>query len=559
MAFEEQIKALMEENEALRRQVSEDKVTIASQEEKIASQKNEIASQLEKIASQRDEIAKLQDALAYLRKKQFGQMSEKHLPLDPAQLTLFDQQEMTEEEKAALAQDVEKVEETITYSVTRKAKPSRRTLDDSKLSVKEVHIYPDGTTDENGNLKPEYVEIGTEESRTLETVPASVYILNTIRHKVILRSDVESKLPEERKILIAPLPLQPVFRCLAGASVLTDIIIGKFMYHLPFYRQIQQYKEAGIVISDSTMGEWYEAAVDRLKLLYDLLRKQILQSEYVQVDESVVPVIDNEKHKARKGYEWCVRDGLSGDVMFYYDRGSRGGKVARELLGNYKGNAQTDGYEGYDQFEPMEGITMFGCWAHARRKFVDALETDRKHATEAIVYIRKLYEVESKADEAKLSSEERRAKRLEISYPTIQVFEKWMLDTYPTVLPKSKIGMAISYTYTLLPRLSRYVNDGRINIDNNFIENAIRPLALGRKNWLFCGNDASAYRAAIVYSLISTCKNAGIEPRIWMEDVLTKIPYYLRDGKDLSELLPRRWAELGTNRTDSDSLVPNRD
>lgn len=537
VAIEEQIKALMEENEALRRQVSEKDATIASQ---------------------KDEIAKLLDTLDYLRKKQFGQMSEKHLPLDPAQLTLFDQQQMTEEEKAALAQDVEKAEEAITYSVTRKAKPSRKPLDDSKLPVKEIHIYPDGTTDENGNLKPEYVEIGTEESRTLETVPASVYIKNTIRHKVILRSDIESKLPEEREILIAPLPLQPVFRCLAGASVLTDIIIGKFMYHLPFYRQIQQYKEAGIVISDSTMGEWYEAAVERLKLLYDLLRKQILQSEYVQVDESVVPVIDNEKHKARKGYEWCVRDGLSGDVMFYYDRGSRGGKVARELLGDYKGNAQTDGYEGYDQFEPLEGITMYGCWAHARRKFVDALETDRKHATEAIVYIRKLYEVESKADEANLSPDERKAKRLEISYPTIQVFEKWMLDTYPTVLPKSKIGMAISYTYTLLPRLSRYVNDGRINIDNNLIENAIRPLALGRKNWLFCGNDASAYRAAIVYSLISTCKNAGIEPRIWMEDVLTKIPYYLRDGKDLSELLPRQWAKLETNRIDSNSLAPNR-
>ena len=268
MAIEEQIKALMEENEALRRQVSEDKVTIASQ--------------LEKIASQRDEIAKLLDTLAYLRKKQFGQMSEKHLPLDPAQLNLFDQQEMSEEEKAALAQDVEKAEETITFSVTRKAKPFRKPLDDSKLPVKEIHIYPEGTTDEDGNLKPEYVEIGTEESRTLETVPASVYIKNTIRHKVILRSDVGTKMPEERKILIAPLPLQPVSRCLAGASVLTDIIIGKFMYHLPFYRQIQQYKEAGIVISDSTMGEWYEAAVERLKLLYDLLRKQILQSEYVQ-------------------------------------------------------------------------------------------------------------------------------------------------------------------------------------------------------------------------------------------------------------------------------------
>ena len=455
MTIEEQIKALKEENEVLRRRVSEKEATIASQRDKISSQMdkiaaqrskissqlNEIAAQRNKISSQLDEIAKLLDALAYLRKKLFGKMSEKHLPLDPAQLTLFDRQEMSEEEKAALARDVEKAEETITFSVTRKAKPSRRTLDDSKLPVKEIHIYPEGTTDADGKLKPEYVEIGTEESRTLETVPASVYIKNTIRHKVILKADVKEKLPEEREILIAPLPLQPVFRCLAGASVLTDIITGKFMYHLPFYRQIQRYKEAGIAISDSTMGEWYEAAVERLKLLYDLLRKQILQSEYIQVDESVVPVIDNEKHKARKGYEWCVRDGLTGDVMFYYDRGSRAGKVARELLGNYRGNVQTDGYEAYDQFEMRAGIIMYGCWAHARRKFADALETDRKHATEAIVYIRKLYEVESKADEANLTAEERRAKRLEISYPTIQVFEKWMQDTYTQVLPKSKIGM----------------------------------------------------------------------------------------------------------------------
>lgn len=519
---EEQIAALLAENEALRKQLSDKDAEIASRDAKIAS---------------------LQDALLYLRKKVFGKMSEKHLPLDPAQLNLFEQHEMTEEERAQLERDVENAEKTITYSVTRQAKPYRKPLDDSKLPVKEIHIYPDGTTNEDGTLKDEYVEIGVEEKRTLEAVPASVYIAKTIRHKVILRSDVENKLPEDRKILTPALPLEPVERCIAGASVLTDIIIGKFMYHLPFYRQIQQYKEAGITISDSTMGDWYEAAVERLKLLYDLLRKQILQSEYIQIDESVVPVIDNEKHKARKGYEWCVRDAISGDVMFYYDRGSRGNHVARELLGDYKGNAQTDGYEAYEQFESKAGITMHGCWAHARRKFVNALEAgEKKRASEALVYISRLYKVESDADDAGLTAEQRRERRLKESLPTIRVFEKWMLDTYPTVLPKSKIGEAIAYTYTLLPRLTRYVNDGRINIDNNLIENAIRPLALGRKNWLFCGNDASAYRAAIVYSLISTCKNAGIEPRVWMEDVLKQIPYYLRDGRDLAELLPRAWA-----------------
>ncbi|MBQ0088102.1 MAG: transposase [Prevotellaceae bacterium] len=178
---------------------------------------------------------------------------------------------------------------------------------------------------------------------------------------------------------------------------------------------------------------------------------------------------------------------------------------------------------------------------------MESLETDKRHATEAIVYISKLYKVEAEADAAKLTPQQRSERRKQESYPVIQVFEKWMKDTYPTVLPKSKIGQAIEYTYSLLPRLSRYVNDGRINIDNNPVENAIRPLALGRKNWLFCGNDASAYRAAIVYSLIGTCKNAGVDPRIWMEDVLKKIPYYLRDNLDLKELLPREWAKTRNN------------
>ena len=177
-----------------------------------------------------------------------------------------------------------------------------------------------------------------------------------------------------------------------------------------------------------------------------------------------------------------------------------------------------------------------------RRKLVEAPDTDKRHATEAIVYISKLYKVESEADEAKLTAEQRKKKRVKESYPVILVFKKWMKDTYPTVLPKSRIGQAIEYAFALLPRLSCYVNDGRISIDNNPVERAIRPLALGRKNWLFCGNDASAYRAAIVYSLIGTCKNAGIEPRVWMEDVLKQIPYYLRDGRDLLELLPRAWA-----------------
>lgn len=534
MTVEEQLISALAEVERLRKAVVGKDAEISHKDALLSLKDAEISQK-------NAEIKKLSDTLLWLRRKVFGKMSEKNLPLDPDQLLLFEQEHLTDEERARLDKEVEAAEQQMTKTITVKVKPSRRDLDTTGLPTEVIDIYPDGTTDENGKLKDEYVEIGTDESSRLEHIAAKTYIKKTVIHKVMLKSDSNNKTPEDRRIICARLPLAPVNRCMAGASVLTDIIIGKFMYHLPFYRQIQQYKESGITISDSTMGGWYEAAVEKLKLMYDILRQHILQSEYIQIDESVLPVIDSEKHKARKGYEWCVRDAIRGAVMFYYDRGSRGGKVAREILVAYKGAVQCDGYDAYDQFEKNDNITVYGCWAHARRKFVDALNENNRLATEALCFIRKIYKVESDANKAGLNADERKEQRLKISYPTIRLFETWMKETYLKVLPNSKMGDAIEYTYSLLPRLSRYVNDGRINIDNNLIENAIRPLALGRKNYLFCGNDASAYRAAIVYSLISTCKAVDVDPRTWMEDVLRKIPYYQRDQRDLAELLPFNW------------------
>lgn len=534
MTVEEQLISALAEVERLRKAVVGKDAEISHKDALLSLKDAEISQK-------NAEIKKLSDTLLWLRRKVFGKMSEKNLPLDPDQLLLFEQEHLTDEERARLDKEVEAAEQQMTKTITVKVKPSRRDLDTTGLPTEVIGIYPDGTTDENGKLKDEYVEIGTDESSRLEHIAAKTYIKKTVIHKVMLKSDSNNKTPEDRRIICARLPLAPVNRCMAGASVLTDIIIGKFMYHLPFYRQIQQYKESGITISDSTMGGWYEAAVEKLKLLYDILRQHILQSEYIQIDESVLPVIDSEKHKARKGYEWCVRDAIRGAVMFYYDSGSRGGKVAREILGAYKGAVQCDCYDAYDQFEKNDNITVYGCWAHSRRKFVDALNENNRLATEALCFIRKIHKVESDADKAGLSADERKEQRLKISYPTIRLFEAWMKETYLKVLPNSKMGDAIEYTYSLLPRLSRYVNDGRINIDNNLIENAIRPLALGRKNYLFCGNDASAYRAAIVYSLISTCKAVDVDPRTWMEDVLRKIPYYQRGQRDLAELLPFDW------------------
>jgi len=535
------ISELVAENKRLaevRKRLEEKKQELEEKQHQLESKSREMEDEIKRLNG---EVANLRNLLLYLRKKVFGKMSEKNLPVDPNQLNLFSKEELSAMERKDAGDGAKKEEEVMTRTITVKSKPARRDLDTENLPVKEDHIYPDGTLDADGKLKEEYVEIGTEVSSRIERRPAEVTVIKTIRHKVMAKSDIDGKLPEERRMLTAPMPLMPVSKSMAGASVLADIIIGKFMYHLPFYRQIQQYKESGISISASTMGGWYEAAVEKLKLLYDVLRRQILESGYIEIDESVIPVLDDEKHKAKKGYEWAVRDGITGDVMFYYDRGRRSQQVAKEMLADYNGIIQVDGYEVYDYFEKVQGITVCGCWAHARRKFVEALDENKTMASAAIGAISQLYKVESDADEAGLTADERQKKRQAESYPVIKEFEKWMQESYTSVAPSSRMGRAIQYTYSLLPRLARYVNDGRVCIDNNPIENAIRPLAIGRKNYLFCSNDASAYRAAIAYSLIGTCKAAGVDPRAWMEDVLRQLPYYQRDGKDLAELLPRAW------------------
>lgn len=509
----------------------------------IAARESVIAGYTKTIDSLETKVSQLTQRLDWLLKKVFGKMSEKkHLPLDPEVLknepSLFPDM-MTEDEKAALEAEVAATEEEITktISVKVKSKPVRKPLNTDNLPVETEDIYPEGTLDESGVLKAGYEDIGTEVTRRLERIPAKVYIVETIRHKV-----VEKTLPaDDRKVMIAPLPLAPVAKGIAGASILADITLNKFMYHLPFYRIIRQYAECGVNLSSSTVNEWFEEAVDRLSLIYYRLRRHVMQSPYIQVDESSVPIIDNDKHRARKGYMWCVRDAIEGLLFFHNDRGSRSNRTAGKLLFGYNGYVQSDGYEAYDQFENVPGITLVACWAHVRRKFIEAQKENNRLASEGLVFITKLYKIEKEADEKGLTIEQRKDLRMKEAYPVLRTFEKWCEDTYDKVLPKSRIGKAVGYTYALMERLSVYVTDGRLNIDNNLIENAIRPLALGRKNWLFCGNDAAADRAAIVYSLIASCKAVEIDPREWMEDVLRQLPYYQRDGRDIEALLPAAW------------------
>ena len=474
--------------------------------------------------------------IAYLEQQLYGSRSEKRLPINPdaLQLSLFSSEIDAQEQQrlnAAIAKDEERREKLL--AVDGYERKVRKPIDTSKLEVREEHIYPDGINlDDYNELEPLITE-------SLVLVPQKMYIRRIVRHKYALKAELQQANPERQVFEVAVLPPAPIHKCMASESILADILVQKFVYHLPFYRVIQKYREMGITVSDSTLGGWYAAVCEKLKVLYDKLKSDILSCPYIQVDESTVPVIDNEKSKTRKGYMWCVRDASGAGVFFHYDMGSRGTQVAMSLLKDYRGAIQSDGYDVYNKFTGLDGKTMLGCWAHARRKFVEAMKENEKLASEALVYIGDLYHIETLA--AGLSDQERMEMRREKAYPQIRRFEDWMQAKYfdPSMGPLMRT--AIEYTFKRLPKLSMYVTNGSWHIDNNGVENAIRPLAIGRKNYLFCGNDASAVRASMIYSFIATCKANGVEPREWFEDVIRRIPEYENGRSDVTHLLPRNW------------------
>ena len=543
MTLEERIKQLEERNAKLEKRLADKDSRIADLDRAIASKDSRIADLDRTVTSRDNRIADLDrkivskdNRIAYLEQQLYGSRSEKRLPINPdaLQLSLFATEIDPQEQQrldASIAKDEEKREKLL--KVDGYERKVRKPIDTSRLEVREEHIYPEGI-----NLE-EYNEMEPLVTESLVLVPQKMYIRRIVRHKYVLKVSLQQPESERRIFEVADLPAAPLHKCMASESVLADILVQKFVYHLPFYRVIQKYREMGVSVSDSTLGGWYAAVCEKLKPIYDRLKVDILSAPYIQVDESTVPVIDNEKSKTRKGYMWCVRDASGSGVFFHYDLGSRGTQVAMSLLKDYQGAIQSDGYDVYNKFIGMEGKTMLGCWAHARRKFVDAMKENERLASEALVYIGDLYHIETLT--AEMTNEERKKKRREMAYPQIIKFEEWMQMKYfdPSMGPLMRT--AIEYTFKRLPKLSMYVNDGSWHIDNNGVENAIRPLAVGRKSYLFCGSDASAVRASMIYSFIATCKAAGIEPREWFEDVIRRIPEYENGKADVTHLLPKNW------------------
>jgi len=347
------------------------------------------------------------------------------------------------------------------------------------------------------------------------------------------------KSTDEVRIIVAPMPSSPLPKSNAGPGLLAHLLVSKYVDHLPFYRQRQMFKREGIDIAESTINGWFTGTCNLLSPLYEVHKKLIQSKDYLQADESPIPVLTQDKPgSTHKGYQWVYQSPVDKTVCFDYQTG-RGREGPNLFLKNFQGTLQTDGYVAYDSFEKKSGITLLACMAHARRKFDEAKSNDPQRATRALTIIQQLYRIESDAKEAELDTQAIRTLRLEKAVPILEELHQWLKTEIYAVLPKSAIGKAIQYTLGLWDRLSRYVNDGRYQIDNNRIENSIRPLALGRKNYLFAGSHQAAQRAAMMYSFFGTCKLHQINPFEWLNDVLTRISDH--KANRLAELLPQNW------------------
>src|SRR5690554_6569806 len=422
-----------------------------------------LKSGYEQAIREKDEkILDLEKQVAYLRRRIWGKSSERFIKEDPRQRRIdFEGIDLLPEEKELAEAAKSEIETCKERRVKEriKRKPVRKPLPEDLPRVEE-HLYPDDVKDSADTL----TELEPEITEVMEYEPGRCWIRKIIRHKYVLKSKTEQDSHKSAPIVTASLPAkyQPIARSYAGASLLAELMINKYVNHLPFYRQIQMMKQMKINLPPPTVNDWFKDTADLLRPLYYRLKELVLATDYIQVDETTVPVINNEKHKTVNRYIWMVRSVMDKQLFFHYDHGSRAQNVALSLLKDFRGAMQTDGYGVYKMYEYKKGVLPLGCWAHARRKFEESLKNDRPRAEYALEQIGLLYEVEREADDRSLSYEERAKLRESHAYPIMVAFEKWLVNEYKKVLPKSPIGKAIKYCYDIYHQLSRYHLDGSI-------------------------------------------------------------------------------------------------
>ncbi|MBF0182746.1 MAG: IS66 family transposase [Magnetococcales bacterium] len=504
--------------------------------------------QLEHIA------AYLRGQLNILTAKRFGRSSEKSGRQTPEvdcmgmwQPSLFDEAETT----AATSSDADEAEEEAPAQRTkpRKKKPGRKPLPSDLPRIDIVHDLTDAekVCALDGST---LVEIGREYSEQLDIIPAKVQVIRNVQ--------VKYGCPHcHQGVKTTPMPPRIIPKAMASASTLAHIVVAKYADGLPLYRQSGMLVRAGIDLPRSTLANWMIKAGQAVQPLVNLLRDHLLDYGVVQMDETTVQVLkEPDRLATSKSYMWVQKGGPPDKPIILFDyNASRAGVVPKELLLGFKGYLQTDGYTGYHSVASNPDIVHVGCMAHARRKFDESIKAlgtggwkKPGKAGEALALIGRLYAIEKDLREKQASPETRHARRQEHAKPILDELKTWANKTVPTVPPKTALGVALGYLLGHWPRLIRYLNDGRLEIDNNAVENAIRPFVIGRKGWLFSDSVRGVKSSANLYSLIETAKTNGLEPFAYLRYLFTQLPT-AATVDDYENLLP--WnvdkASLSTN------------
>ena len=483
------------------------------------------------------QINDLQGQLHYLQRQLFGKKSEK---LDPAQRLLFE--DLYDQVKA-------KIEEHKTpppsVSQRRKKKnanhPGRKPLPND-LPRQIIEIEPAEQDKVCPECHSEKERIGEEVTEKLEYVPASFYVKRYVRPKYACK-------PCQNNVAIADLPAMAIDKGIAGEGLLAHIITSKYCDHAPLNRLEGILQRHGVEINVSTMCDWVGKSADLLAPLVERMHDKILQSPKINTDDTAIPI----KSKKRKGstyngYLWTYLDDQGNVVFDFTPTRSREGPLT--FLGDYDGFVQADAYSGYDAFFAKGKATEVGCHSHARRKFEYALDSDPVRAARLLVLWGKLYEIESRAKRDDYDSAQLLQARQEEAWPILEEIHRVLEDYQNQVLPKSPMGKAINYSLNQWEALLRYVENPLLDIDNNIAERVLRMVVLGRKNYLFAGSEAGAWRAAILYSLVASCKLNGHDPFAYFNDVLRRISTHPSDKID--DLLPSNWTKSDSDETDID-------
>jgi len=470
------------------------------------------------------DIMQLRQELDQLKKLIFGARQERFVAngADPAQLAMGLESEVVVATSLVKAKKIEYTRSEAILTNPATSHQGRMKLPEH-LERKEILVdvaHPEGSR-----------QIGQEITEELEYQPGKLYVNCFVRPKYVS--------PDNQTILIAPMPERPLPKTIAGPGLLAQILIDKYVDHLPLHRQQQRFSREKINIPYSTITDWVSNTCKLITPLYEALAQEVLASDYLHADETPIKVLDKDKKgETHRGYFWVYHNSLQGLVLFDYQPG-RGREGPSELLKDFKGHLQTDGYAAYNIFDHQKDVTLLHCMAHARRKFVEAQLNDAGRAEYALSQFQLLYAIERRAADQELSHEQVLQLRQQEAVPILETLGKWMQQAYIEVLPKSAIGKALAYSIERWRQLMIYTTDGKLNIDNNPVENAIRPVAVGRKNYLFAGSHEAAQRSAMLYSLLGTCKLHDINPFTWLKKVLRIIPTH--PINKIQELLPYNW------------------